>query len=197
MRAAFWVGLLYLAGCATFQTPPKQFDLGEFPAPEGRAAVFAASLIIPDVTQPRWIRTRDMFYRRDYEAPARPQRYTMSQWVATPGELVTLRLRQAVQSANSGFTLPASNGAGGYLLQVNLDEFTQAFSTPSASQCIVQLRAALWGADGQTVAEREFRLEIPAPTPDAGGAARCLAAAVDAESEQVVQWLGGAVVKAR
>jgi ABC-type uncharacterized transport system auxiliary subunit len=91
--------------------------------------------------------------------------------------------------------LPASNGAEGYLLQVNLDEFTQAFSTPTASQCIVQVRAELWGPDDQTIAQREFRLVSPAPTPDASGEGRCLAAAVDTGSEQIVEWLKGAVAK--
>jgi cholesterol transport system auxiliary component len=189
IRALAVAGFLCLAACVTSQAPPKQFDLGQVDAPARRSGVLAANIIIPDVMQPSWIRTRDIFYRLDYEPPARPQRYAMSQWVATPAELVTLRLRQAVQSANAGFTLPTSNGSRGYVLQASIDEFTQAFTSQTTSKCVLQLRASLWRADGQIVAQKEFHLEVPAPTPDASGAARCLAAAVDAEDEQIVEWL--------
>jgi cholesterol transport system auxiliary component len=130
-----------------------------------------------------------MFYRLDYEASDRPQRYVLNQWVATPGEMVTLRLRQVVQSANRGFTVPAPNGVSGDVLQTSIDEFTQSFSSPKDSRCIVRLRATLWRTDGQIGAQRVFEVEQPAPTPDASGAARCLGAAVDRESEEIVQWL--------
>jgi hypothetical protein len=50
------------------------------------------------------------------------------------------QLRDAVASANAGCTLTASNGSGGYLLQPNLEEFTQAFTQPAraiaSSSCV-------------------------------------------------------------
>jgi hypothetical protein len=70
-----------------------------------------------------------------------------------------------------GFTLQASNGSEGYLLQANLEEFTQAFTAPAESQCIVQVSASLWRSADQIVAQRVFRHELPAQTPDARGAA--------------------------
>jgi len=182
--------LLCLGGCVASHPMPRQFDLGDLPERDPRSGELAVNLIIPDVTQPSWIRTRDIFYRLDYESSARPQRYTLNKWVATPGELVTLRLRQALQSANRGFTVSAPNGVAGYLLQTNIDEFTQVFVTPKDSGCIFQLRATLWKPDGQIRAQRAFRLALPAPTPDAGGAARCLATAVDRENDEIIQWLG-------
>jgi cholesterol transport system auxiliary component len=189
IRVLTIVATLCLAACVTSYKPPRQFDLGDYPAPAQQSGVLAANFIIPNVTQPSWMRSRDIFYRMDYESPARPKRYTLSQWVAPPGEMVTMRLREAVRSANIDFTLPAANGASGYLLQTDLDEFTQVFMTTTGSQCIVQLRASLWRADGRIMAQREFRLEIPAPTADASGAARCLATAVDREDDDIVQWL--------
>jgi cholesterol transport system auxiliary component len=184
---------LSLAACVTSYKPPRQFDLGDYPAPAQQSGVLAANFIIPNVTQPSWMRSRDIFYRMDYESPARPKRYTLSQWVAPPAEMVSMRLREAVRSANIDFTLPAANGASGYLLQTDMDEFTQVFQTATRSQCIVELRASLWRADGRIMAQREFRLEIPAPSADASGAARCLATAVDQEDGDIVQWLAAQV----
>ena len=183
------IGLLGLVACVTAVPVPKQFDLGEFRGTGKPVAGLTATVIIPDVMQPSWIRTRDIFYRLEYESPAGPQRYSMSQWVATPGELFTLRLRQAVQAANTGFTLPAATDSGGYLLQATIEEFTQVFTAPADSRCVVQLRASLWGTHGRMVAQRQFRLETAAPTADAQGAARCLASTVDALDEQLIQWL--------
>jgi cholesterol transport system auxiliary component len=195
-RAVWLAALLCLGGCVASHPVPKQFDLGEFTGQERPAGALAANLIIPDVTQPSWIRTRDIFYRLDYEASDRPQRYVLNQWVAPPGEMVTLRLRQVVQSANRGFTVSAPNGVAGDVLQTNIDEFTQSFSTPKDSHCIVRLRATLWRTDGLIGAQRVFELQMPAPTPDASGAARCLAAVVDRESDEIVEWLAGALTPA-
>jgi uncharacterized lipoprotein YmbA len=143
-RALLIVAAMMLAGCVTSHQAPKQHDFGDFITPRQRSNALSARLVVRDVTQPSWLRTQDIFYRLDYASPARPQRYAMSQWVATAGELVTRRLRDKVASANAGFTLQASNGSEGYLLQANLEEFTQAFTAPAESRCIVQLSASLW-----------------------------------------------------
>jgi|SRR5580698_4291394 cholesterol transport system auxiliary component len=188
-RASLALVLLCLVGCASSRAPPRQFDLGDFDALGKRSSALAMNLIVADVSQPSWMRTRDIFYRLDYESPPRPQRYSINQWVATPGELVTLRLRQTVQAANAGFTLPTSSVTGDYLLQTSLDEFNQYFATATQSQCIVQLRASLWGIDGRIVGQHVFRIAEAAPTPDAGGAALCLAAVVNRLSDEIVQWL--------
>jgi ABC-type uncharacterized transport system auxiliary subunit len=117
----------------------------------------------------------------------------VSQWVAVPGELATLRLRQAVEVANAGFILSAPNGSDAYFLQANLEEFTQEFSAPSVSRCIVQLRAALRRADSRVIGENVFHIEMPSPSPDARGAALCLASAVNLESNQIVEWMSAVV----
>jgi ABC-type uncharacterized transport system auxiliary subunit len=199
MSRAPWFAAISLVGCVTSHPPPKQYDFGDFPAIRPATAVRPATsalsvkLVIREVTEPSWLRTRDIFYRLDYAAPSSPRRYATSQWVATPGELVTLRLRDAVASANAGFTLTASSGPGGYLLQTNLEEFAQAFTEPAKSHCIVQLRVSLWNSAGQITAQRIFRIEMPAQTPDASGAATCLAAAVNLDADKIVQWLSNEV----
>jgi cholesterol transport system auxiliary component len=196
IRAAAASALLCLMGCMTSRPLPRQFDLGDFDAHGKHVGVVAMNLVVAAVSQPSWMRTRDMFYRLDYASPARPQRYVINQWVATPAELVTLRLRQSVQAANTGFTLPTFSASGDYLLDSSLDEFTQAFTTPADSQCVVQLRAALRRTDGRTVGQRVFRVEIAAPSADANGAALCLTSAVNRLGDEMVQWLSVVTGKA-
>jgi cholesterol transport system auxiliary component len=193
MRRTLVATSLCLLGCVTSRPPPNQFDLGVYRAQRRPASVLAADFVVVDLTQPSWIRTRDIVYRLDYESPARPRRYALSRWVALPGELITLRLRQAVEAANAGFTLATPNGTGSYVLQTDLEEFTQVFSSPSRSQCIVQLRASLRRGDGRVIGQNVFHIEIPAPFPDARGAALCLASAVNLESDRIVEWMSAVV----
>jgi len=189
-----WVAAaIVLVGCVASHPPPTQYDFGNFTAMHPATSALAVRLVIPDVSEPSWLRTRDIFYRLGYAEPSNPRRYAKSQWVATPGELVTLRLRDAVASANSGYTLTASNGSGGYVLQAVLEEFTQAFTEPASSYCIVQLRVSLWKAADQITAQHVFRIEMASQTPDASGAATCLASAVNGDVDEIVQWLSGAV----
>jgi ABC-type uncharacterized transport system auxiliary subunit len=192
MSRAPWVGaVILLVGCVASHPAPKQYDFGNFTATRPVTSALAVDVVIRDVTEPSWLRTRDIFYRLDYATPSSPRRYAMSQWVATPGELVTLRLRDAVAFANARYTLTASNGSGGYLLQATLEEFTQAFTEPAMSHCTVQLRVSLWKSADQITAQRIFRIEMPAQTPNASGAATCLASAVNMNVDEIVQWLSG------
>lgn len=195
IRAASALALLCVTGCVTSRSPPSQFDLGDFDALGKHPNVVAMNLVVAEVSQPSWMRTRDMFYRLDYASPPRPQRYVINQWVATPAELVTLRLRQLVQAANTGFTLSTFSASGDYLLESSLDEFTHAFTTPADSRCIVQLRTSLRRTDGRVVGQRAFRVEIPAPSADASGAALCLASAVNHLGDEMVRWLSVVTVK--
>jgi hypothetical protein len=124
---------MMLAGCVTSHQAPKQYDFGDFITPRQRSNALSARLVVRDVTQPSWLRTQDIFYRLDYASPARPQRYAMSQWVATAGELVTRRLRDTVASANAGFTLQASNGSEGiYCRQTSRSSLRDSLRRPRA-----------------------------------------------------------------
>jgi cholesterol transport system auxiliary component len=192
-RTAWVVASILLAGCVTSHSPRKQYDLGNSTAVHPVSNGLAVKLVIRDVTEPSWLRTRDIFYRLDYTDPSSPRRYAMSEWVATPGELITLRLREAIGFANAGYTLTASNGSGGYLLQATLEEFIQAFAEPAESYCIVQLRVSLWKSGDRVIAQRVFHIETPAQTPNASGAAKCLAAAVNMDVDEIAQWLSGEV----
>jgi ABC-type uncharacterized transport system auxiliary subunit len=188
---------VFLGGCVTSHRPLKQqYDLGEFGGSHHGPSGLGVKVVIPNVSQPSWLRTRDIFYRFDYAAPYRRLHYATSEWVATAGELITFRLREVVAAANAGFTLPTPTGTSSYVLQANLEEFTQVFTVPARSQCIVQLRVTLSRTADQIVAQRVFRAETPTQTPDASGAALCLASAVTGEADDIVQWLSDEVARA-
>jgi hypothetical protein len=53
------------------------------------------------------------------------------------------------------------------------------------SHCTVQLRVSLWKSADQITAQRVFRI-MPAQTPNASGAATCLASAVNMNVDEIV-----------
>ena len=67
------------------------------------------------------------------------------------------------------------------------------FDAPSASRCIVQLRATLAEPGGRVLAQRTFRVQEQAPSADASGAVQGLNGATDAAIDQILAWLGPAL----
>jgi len=74
--------------------------------------------------------------------------------------------------------------------------FEQVFASPSSSQVVLRLHATLWpaGATGPTL-QQHWRLERPAATPDAAGAVRSLAQAVDELLPQLADWLAASACR--
>jgi cholesterol transport system auxiliary component len=130
-----------------------------------------------------------VLYRLDYTASSHPQAYALSQWVAPPGELMTLRLRERIAAANAGFTLTrATRGAREFRLEATLDRFIQVFSSPTLSHCTVTLTVIL-ARGPKVIGQRTFTAEEAAPTADAPGAVRGLVQATDSNIEQILRWI--------
>ena len=184
-----------LAGCATSQPAGvRTYDFGSSLEAARLDARLDAPIAIPQVSAPSWLRGPALVYRLDYLAASRPQPYALSRWVAPPAELITLRLRERAAAVNTGFTLTGLDTDSGFRLEVTLEEFGQVFDSPSASHCIVQLRATLAEpSGGRVVAQRTFRAQSPAPSADAAGAVQGLIGATDAAIDQILLWVGPAV----
>jgi cholesterol transport system auxiliary component len=105
-----------------------------------------------------------------------------------PTQLFAQRLKSRIAQAG-GAALPASDGAANVpVLRIEADDFMQIFDAPGQSNAHVGLRAALF--NGRTlVAQKAFAKQAPAPSPDAAGGARALAAASDAIITDMMTWL--------
>lgn len=180
-----------VAGACSFAPPATtvtQYDLGPPPA---AASPMPAMLRIADVEAPSSLDGTSMLYRLQYSDPYRPAAYRDSRWSAPPATLLGQRLRQA--AAQGEGAAPAAAGGAARLVRVELDRFEQVFSAPAASRVVVQVRARVIDTATRTRAapERSFVVEREAPSADAAGAARAMAAAVDDVTRQVLSWAGG------
>src|SRR5689334_8204828 len=127
---------LLASACVSERPLPVRYDLDGTFAHAPLASRFKATLAVPPIRAPSWLRTTALIYRLDYEPAAPPRAYTLEDWIAPPSELLTLRLRERIAAINDGFTLDRlSADSDGYLLEVTLEDFMQSFPSPGQSRC--------------------------------------------------------------
>lgn len=182
-------GSALLAGCATDAQSVALFDFGPTGIAQRSDALPALPTIsVAAVDAPNALDNPLMYYRLNYANNQQRRPYANSRWTMPPAQLLTERLKTRMAQAGSA-VLPESHGALNVpVLRVELDEFTQLFDSPDQSVAHVVLRAALF--DGRKLmTQKTFARQVPAPSPDAGGGARALAAASDAIITEMMGWL--------
>lgn len=172
-----------LTACAlTPAVPPRTvYDLG--PAPAAPQATGPLAWRIADVTASPSAAGEGIAYRLAFQQAQRLEHYRDSLWAAAPAELLTQRLREQLSAPATCAGRPPA------LLTVHLDAFEQVFSSPSQSQAVLRVHATLWPAGpGAAATQQHWRLERPAPTPDAAGAVRALSQSIDDWLPQLATW---------
>lgn len=181
-RLALLALALALSACSLAPTAPTRavYDLG--PAAAAATAGGPLAWRLADVTAPPWLGGDGIAYRLGFQQAQRLQHYRDSVWAAPPAALLTQRLREQLAATPGCAGKPAS------LLAVHLDEFEQQFSSATNSQAVLRVQATLWPAVGSAALQRHWRI-AQAAAPDAPGAVRGLAQAVDAWLPQLGGWL--------
>jgi cholesterol transport system auxiliary component len=192
------LGLL-LGGCTTFSgsntTPANFYDLGPLSATTPAAAAGTApatqpaiAVTVADVTPAPWLDSQLMFYRLLYANAQQPRAYAQQRWAMPPAALLTQRLKARIVQSG-GIAASAADGPTNLLqLRIEADDFAHAFETPEKSYGQISLRASLY--NGRTLmAQKNFAVRAPAPSNDAQGGVRALAAASDAAITDMLSWL--------
>ncbi|SPB17453.1 lipoprotein [Caballeronia novacaledonica] len=179
-----------LAGCGSTPTamPNAHYDLGAaLPFDAAANGLPMPPVKVLAVGAPRSLETDDFAYRLSYVDTQRTGSYSDSHWTMPPAQLLTQRLRDALAARG-----PILSGADPVravpLLEVELTSFEQVFDAPEQSHGLVSVRATLT-QQGRVIAQRSFVANAPAPSADASGGARALAAASDDVIAQLSAWL--------
>ena len=195
---------LTLAGCSALPEKPvraTQYDFG--PGATTLAPANAGAMLPPlalaDVESAGVLEgSTAVLYRLAYADAQQLRPYALARWSMPPAQLVRQRLRdrlserRAVLNAGESASLIRSEGSLPLVLRVELEEFTHLFQSATASTGLVRLRATLVNdtpAGEKLLAQRQFIVQRDAPTADAPGGARALAAATDAAAVEIEQWL--------
>ncbi|WP_174977745.1 ABC-type transport auxiliary lipoprotein family protein [Pandoraea bronchicola] len=142
------------------------------------------------ISAPSWLDADVIYYRLPASDGDQARVYANSRWLASPARLFGDRLRAALSVDRP--VLSAGDPTAAPAMRVELEEFAQYFDSTSSSHGVVQVRATLF--DGpKLLAQTTLRAQAPAPSADAAGGTRALAAATDAVQRQLIQWLAGRV----
>lgn len=200
-RLVLAIFVLALAGCSALPDKPTRetlYDFGPVPAQPAANLPARAALVLPDVEAKGILETTALLYRLGYEDAHQLRPYAFARWSAPPGELMRQRLRDVigrdrpVLDESAAAALSRRGAAPPPVLRVELEEFSQLFDTPTASQGVLRLRCTLLestGAGERLVAQRSFSVQRPAPSADAPGGVRALAAATEAAAQDIAAWL--------
>ena len=207
VSTAVLVAVLALAGCGALPDKPGRitaYDFGpglvDAPTAVNTGAAGPASLpaiALADIEANARFDGTQMLFRLGYADANELRPYAQSRWSLAPAQLVRQRLRDALAARRTVLDPPdsatlARSDARLLTLRVALEEFTQYFETPTSSVGLVRLRATLVqstpGGD-RVVGQRAFTVRRSAPTADAPGGVKALAAASEVAVAEVVAWV--------
>jgi cholesterol transport system auxiliary component len=181
---------LILSGCASQKgQPTTQFDFGPATSAQTQAQGTLGAVVVTDVTGSSALDNERMFYRLSYADALQARTYANSRWTANPLQLLTQRFKTRLAQAGARVLSETDAASGIPLLRIDVDEFIQDFGGVSQSTGVVAVRASVF--QGHTlVDQKSFRQAVAAPSADAAGGARALAASTDAVAADIVAWLG-------
>jgi cholesterol transport system auxiliary component len=179
---------LALGACATPQAPLSKavYDFGPLlsaPASAAQAGGPAISLAAIDASAA--LETTQVLYRLAYANAQQLRPYASARWSMPPAQLLRLRLRDALSARGA---VLGSTEAAGWVLKIELDEFSHLFDSPTSSSGIVRLQASLLQG-GNLVAQRSLLARASALSPDAPGGVRALTTATDDAVQQLSGWV--------
>jgi cholesterol transport system auxiliary component len=184
---------LALSACAVTQAPATKavYDFGPAPlalaVPAVSTPAFPGLLALAEVGASPALDNTAVQYRLAYANPQELRPYALARWSMSPARLIQQRVRRVLSAR--GPVLAPGDGSPAHTLRLELEEFSQVFSAPGASQGVMLLRATL--LRGNTLlAQRSFGAQPPAPTADASGGVSALAVAADAVAKQLADWVG-------
>lgn len=188
------IAMLLAAGCAGNRSGRAElYDLGPVAAQPASAQPNMQQALPPiavaEIQGPGWLDNTLIFYRLNYSSTQQPKPYAQARWTMPPAQLLLQRLKARIAQAG-GVAVAASHGATNVpVLRIEADEFSQHFDAPGSSTAQVGLRASVY--KGRTlVAHKSFIRQAPAPSADAEGGVKALAAASDAAITDLMMWLG-------
>ena len=178
---------LLLAGCFTVGKRGGDVPLAIYDFGPSSAEPLVAQRRVPlalEVRAPLWFDTMGIDYRLAYIDAARLREYAKARWAGPPAQMLQQRLSQQLRLSPSG------QGQARCLLRVEITEFSQVFSAPTASRAVVQGRVVLLDRSRRQVAELPINLEKTAVTQDARGGVGALTEAVDQLATDLRSWEG-------
>lgn len=198
--------LNFLAACSSLPAPPvqpAQYDFGPAlvvtAAPAVAHATARAPLAVADIESPGVAEgSTALQYRLVYDTAQQLRAYQKARWSQPPAMLlqkaVLAQLAQQgpVLSSAAARAVARTSTPGMLVLRLELEEFSQVFTSPTQSAGVLRLRATLTEPQlqGEVLrGQRVFSTQVPATSADAAGGSAALAAAAAQAARDLAAWV--------
>jgi cholesterol transport system auxiliary component len=150
-----------------------------------------APLLLADVEAASALDSTAVLYRLAYADAQQLRPYAQARWSMPPAQLLRLRLREQLGQRRSVLAPGDAVVPGTLALRLELEEFSQLFTSAQASSGLLRVRATASrsGNPAKPLAQTSFVLQHPAASLDAAGGVQALAQATDALVQQLDAWL--------
>ena len=194
---------MLVAGCSSLPQPPVRpvlYDLGPGALAPATSAPLAplAPLALAEVQSAGPVDgSTAVHYRLAYADERQLRPYQSARWSQPPAQLLEQRLRavlgerRAVLRADKALIAARQGEAPTAVLRVELEEFSQLFTSARDSSALVRLRATLvepTATGEQLLGQRLIVVQQAAASPDAAGGTRALAEATQQAAQELAQW---------
>jgi ABC-type uncharacterized transport system auxiliary subunit len=164
------------------QPPMGVYDFGL--AADGAPRLALKKIGQVEVAAPRWLDSVNLYYRLAYADVAQPRAYVQTKWSMPPASLVETRFKERAVAGG------AVIGGGGPTVRIEIDEFSQVFTSAASSKAVVRARVSVVGAQDATVRQKAFAIEEPAASADGPGGAAALKRAAEGLVDAALAWAG-------
>ena len=188
--------VLVVATLSACGTPPQRLAVYDFgpgataAQPSNRMAPLPP-LLLAEVEAASALDGSAVLYRLLYADAQQLRPYAQARWSMPPAQLLRQRMRELLGQRRSVLA-PADAVAPGTLsLRLELEEFSQLFSSSHSSSALLRVRATVSrsGSPPKPLGQTSLVVQVPASSADAQGGVQALAQASDALAAQIDAWL--------
>ncbi|MFZ6864350.1 ABC-type transport auxiliary lipoprotein family protein [Undibacterium sp. Ji67W] len=178
-----------LSGCAgNAAIQRQQYDFGLPATPAVGNISTRLQVGLADIQVVPALDSNAMWYRLQYDNAQQLKAYAQARWSMPPAQLLAQRLKMQMLASGTQIISPSDGITAQPVLHIELDEFSQVFTTSANSHAQINARAVL--SKGKIIlAQRSFSVQSPSKTADASGGARAMLEASDALIGEMQQWL--------
>nr|WP_315476250.1 ABC-type transport auxiliary lipoprotein family protein [uncultured Undibacterium sp.] len=179
--------LLLFSACASTEVQ-RSYDFGSNNTAPISSQLATLKLNLAEIQVPVNLEGSAMLYRLIYDNPQELRAYANSRWSMPPAQLLKQKIIARINQEGGAVTAGADGASGLPILRIDLEEFSQHFSTPGNSQVQLRWRASLIN-NKRLLAQKVFSAQSNSGSADAAGGARAMPQASDQAITELIVWL--------
>lgn len=182
---------MLLSACSA--TPQKQqlqqYDFGPLAVnAQVQPGPAKLQISIAEISIPSALDSNAMLYRLQYDNVQQLKAYSLHRWSMPPAQLLAQRLKAGLVAQGADVLANTDGAANLPILRLEIDEFSQIFTTANQSDAQISLRASVIKGH-KLIAQKSFQQKVAASTADAPGGARAMREAADASIGNIQSWI--------